>query len=454
MNVIFLTLVRISDISERNIYTDLMRKFRDEGHQVYIVTPYERRMGKPTSLIESGGVHILNVKTLNVQKTNIVEKGIGTLLLERQFEAAIKEYLGDVSFDLITYSTPPITFTNVVKYLKRKNPQAKSYLQLKDIFPQNAVDIGMMSKSGLKGFLYKFFRKKEKELYAVSDYIGCMSPANVEYLLKHNPEIEPSRVEVAPNSVELLPELSPSDERNKRLIERNYIRSKYHLPIDKPVFIYGGNLGKPQGIPFLIGCLDANANRDDSYFVVVGNGTERPKLKAWYEEKRPQSVTVMDGLPKTDYDMLVRSCDVGLIFLDHRFTIPNYPSRLLSYLENKMPVLCATDPNTDIGRIAEENGYGFWCESVKPEDFTTLVDKMLASDRKVMGERGYEFLKQNYLVENTYNAIMRHFNDSVGEEDEGLEIGKRRIGEYAPSLWRLGTWGITETSATSANIHT
>lgn len=63
---------------------------------------------------------ILNVKTLNVQKTDIVEKGIGTLLLENQFKSAIKKYLGDVKFDLITYSTPPITFTNVVKYLKKK----------------------------------------------------------------------------------------------------------------------------------------------------------------------------------------------------------------------------------------------------------------------------------------------------------------------------------------------
>ena len=413
MNVIFLTLVRISDISERNIYTDLMRKFRDEGHQVYIVTPYERRMGKPTSLLESGGVHILNVKTLNVQKTNIVEKGIGTLLLERQFEAAIKEYLGDVSFDLITYSTPPITFSNVVKYLKRKNPQAKSYLQLKDIFPQNAVDIGMMSKSGLKGILYRFFRNKEKELYAVSDYIGCMSPANVKYVLEHNPEVNFDRVEVAPNSIDLNVDDNLNNDEGQLKAARYYIRKKYDLPTDKPIFIYGGNLGKPQDIDYLIKCLDANKERKNCHFVVVGNGTEYGKLQKWMDDVRKKKeefcVKLMQRLPKEDYDMLVRSCDVGLIFLDHRFTIPNYPSRLLSYLENKMPVLCATDPNTDIGRIAEENGYGLWCESVKPEDFTALVDKMLQSDRKAMGERGYEFLKQNYLVENTYRAIIKHF---------------------------------------------
>ena len=73
-----------------------------------------------------------------------------------------------------------------------------------------------------------------------------------------------------------------------------------------------------------------------------------------------------------------------------------------------MPVICATDVNTDIGRIAEKKGYGYWCESKKPEDFVALVDKMLEADRKAMGERGYEFLKENYLVEHTYNAIIKH----------------------------------------------
>ena len=405
MNVIFLTLAHISDIEERGIYHDLMRKFRDEGHQVFIVTAAERRLGKETSLVDSHGVKILNVKTLNVQKTNIVEKGIGTLLIESQFKAAIKKYLGDVKFDLITYSTPPITFTNVVKYLKKKNPKAISYLQLKDIFPQNAVDMGMF---GEKSVFNWYFRKKEKALYAISDYIGCMSPANVSFVLEHNPEIDAKRVEVAPNSIDLNVDDNLDNDEGQLKAARYYIRKKYDLPLDKPIFIYGGNLGKPQGIDYLVKCLDANKNRKDCYFVVVGSGTEYPRLEAWYNANLNLNVKVMKGLPKEDYDLLVRSCDVGLIFLDHRFTIPNYPSRLLSYLENKMPVVCATDVNTDIGKIAEENGYGYWCESVKPEDFTALVDKMLASDMKAMGERGYEFLKKNYLVEHTYNAIMRH----------------------------------------------
>lgn len=407
--LIFLTMSREpANINSRGIYPDLLRKFRDEGFEVYIVMPHERSLGKPTELREENGVHIFGVKTLNLQKTTTIEKGIGQILVESQYKSAIKKYLNDVKFDLILYSTPPITFPKVIAFLKKQNPHAITYLLLKDIFPQNAVDLGMMAKTGVKGQLYKFFRKKERKMYELSDYIGCMSPANVDFLLKHNSEIDAKRVEVAPNSIALNVGDNLANDEGQLKVASIYIRKKYNLPFDKTIFIYGGNLGKPQGIDYLIKCLDANKKRQDCFFVVVGNGTEYGKLQAWFDDNLNLNVKLMKELPKADYDLLVRSCDVGMIFLDHRFTIPNYPSRLLSYLEYKMPVICATDVNTDIGKIAEENGYGYWCKSVEPEDFTKLVNKMLASDMKAMGERGYEFLKQNYLVEHTYNAIMKH----------------------------------------------
>lgn len=403
MNIAFLTMSHLTELETHGIYVDLMRKFLDEGHDVYIVTPRERRLGASTKLYEANGAHFLGVKTLNLQKTNIVEKGIGQVLVESQFKKAIKKYLWNIKFDLILYSTPPITFPNVVKYLRKENPSAKTYLLLKDIFPQNAVDLGMMSKSGVKGLLYHFFRKKEKKLYALSDYIGCMSPANVRYVIEHNPEIDPSKVEVAPNSYERVKQNALSDD------ERRAIREKYHLPADRPIFIYGGNLGKPQGIPFLIRCLDANADREDCHFVVVGDGTEYGKMESWYKDRQPKSVSVFRRLPKEDYDSLVSACDIGLIFLDYRFTIPNYPSRLLPYLMEKKPIIAATDPNCDMGSIAEQNGYGYWCPSNDVNAFTHNVDKMLQSDLTKMGEMGYQFFMNNYTVEHTYNAIMKHF---------------------------------------------
>lgn len=406
MNVIFLTIVRIVNVKEKGVYQDLIRKFRDEGHQVYIVCPSERKFRENTNMQEKDGVHILKVKTLNLLRTSIIEKGLGMLLLELQFKKAIKKYLGGIHFDLITYSTPPITLTSVIKELKKSNPHALSYLQLKDIFPQNAVDLGIMKTTGMKGVIYKYFRYKEKKLYSCSDYIGCMSLANVEYVLNHNVGITEDKVEVAPNSFEI-----EDNEDNNTISQdlKNRIREKYGLPENMPIFIYGGSLGKPQGIPFLIECLEANSSRDDCHFLVIGTGTELPYLMQWFEEKHPKNVTVMKGLPKAEYDELVGTCDVGMIFLDHRFTIPNYPSRVLSYLENKMPVLCATDPNTDMGRIAEENGYGYWCESNSVDAFTTILNKMIHANRKVMGEKGYQFLKKYYTVENTYSAIIKHF---------------------------------------------
>lgn len=401
MNVIFLTMSpQLQDIKKHGIYTDLVRKFVVEGHKVYIIVPFERRTGKKTTFYQQDGVSILGVRTLNLIQTNVIEKGIGQVLLEKQFKTALKKHLADIRFDLILYSTPPITFSNVIAYLKRRNPRAVSYLMLKDIFPQNAVDIGMMTKTGLKGVLYKSFRKKEKQLYRVSDWIGCMSPANVKYVIEHNPEVDASKVEVCPNSYEIV--------LDTQKVEKNVILQKYGLPTDKPIFIYGGNLGKPQGIPFLVDCLKANAERNDCHFLVVGSGYEYPSIEKWVNEEKPKSVSLFSHLPKEDYDQLADACDVGLIFLDYRFTIPNYPSRLLPYLMTKKPIIACTDPNCDTGSIAEENGYGYWSPSNSIESFTKTVDKMLASDIKEMGEKGYQFYLNNYTVEHTYNAIMKH----------------------------------------------
>ena len=399
MNIIFLTVSRIKEIKSRGIYTDLMRKFRDEGHNVYIVTPYERQFALPTSLSEVDGIHLLGVRTLNIQKTNIIEKGIGTILLETQFNRAIKKYLSHVNFDLILYSTPPITFTDVVRNLKKGTSSAISYLLLKDIFPQNAVDLGMFSKNSL---IYWYFRQKEIGLYKHADYIGCMSPANVEFVLRHNSFLVHERVEIAPNSIEL--------KKNPINIDRESIRKKYDLPIDRPIFIYGGNLGKPQGIDFLIQCLNANCQRNDCHFLIVGNGTEYHKLENWFINTKTDNVSLFPRLPKEDYDALVQSCDIGLIFLDHRFQIPNYPSRLLSYLEYKMPIIAATDINTDIGTIAEKNGYGYCCESKYVESFTACVNKYITTPDTIrkMGERGYQFLLDNYQVDSTYQKIISH----------------------------------------------
>ena len=401
MNILFLTVSRIFDVSERGIYTDLMRQFVKNGHNVYIMCPFERKLGRKTEMYNSNGVNVLGVRTLNIQKTNVIEKGIATLLLEYQFMDALRKYLYDVPFDLVLYSTPPITFNKVIDFVKRRY-NAKSYLLLKDIFPQNAVDLGMFSKSSI---FYKMFRRKEKQLYRLSDHIGCMSPANVQFVLNHNHGIEKQRVHINPNSLEL---------QTLESVDKNAVRTAYDLPVDKPIFIYGGNLGKPQGIDFLLQVLEYYKADDRLYFIVVGNGTEYGKVERWFAEQRPANAKLMARLPKADYDKLVQSCDVGMIFLDRRFTIPNYPSRLLSYLEYKMPIIAATDVNTDIGKLAENNGYGFWSESGDIEAFASNVERLLQPDViSQMGQNGYNYLLANYTVDKSYAIIMEKLNSYV-----------------------------------------
>ena len=399
MNILFLTLIDFNTIDEPGIYQDLLREFYKNGHSVYAISPVERRKNQETKVIKTDKATILKLKIGNTQKTNIIEKGISTISIEPQFIAGIKKYFSDVKFDLVIYSTPPITFCNAIEYVKKRDG-AKTYLLLKDIFPQNAVDIGMMSKSGIKGLIYKVFRNKEKKLYRISDHIGCMCQANVDYVIKHNPEVNPRMVEICPNSIE---PIDMSVHQETQIV----IRKKYGIPVDKKVFVYGGNLGKPQGIDFMIECLKSQEKNKEVYFLIVGDGTEYGKIESYVNTDKPKNVKLMKRLLKEDYDKMVAACDVGLIFLDHRFTIPNFPSRLLSYMQAKLPVLAVTDPNTDIGKVIVDGGFGWRCESNSIQGFDQCIQTILNCELSEMGNRAFDYLNDNYTVEKAYKTIMR-----------------------------------------------
>ena len=401
MKVLFLTLVGIRTLKENGIYTDLLREFIKNGHDVYVVSPTERRNHEETHLITEEKAMILRLRISNTQKTSIIEKGISTVMIEPLFKAAIKKYFSDVRFDLVLYSTPPITLTSAVEYVKKRDG-AKTYLLLKDIFPQNAVDLGMLNKTGVKAFAYKHFRKQEKKLYALSDRIGCMSQANVDYVLRHNPEVDKNNIEVCPNSIDIIDKGIGSEERNK-------IRRKYRIPLDKRVFVYGGNLGKPQGILFLIECLKKCEDINEAFFLIVGDGTEFKVIEDYANNSNQKKMRLMKSLPKEDYERIVSACDIGLIFLDHRFTIPNFPSRLLSYMSAKLPVLAATDCNTDIGKTIEEGEFGWWCESNDSNCFKSIVERACSLKKDIlheMGDKAFSYAKTNFSVRNACERII------------------------------------------------
>lgn len=402
MNVLFLSLV-FSDRKHVNFYEELLEVFVKNGHNVFVACSNDSRSIEPNGIQEWNGMTVLRIKTGDITgTTNILRKGLATVSVDYYFKKAIKKNFKDEKFDLILYPTPPITLANTIAWAK-KYYSAKTYLMLKDIFPQNAVDLGMIKVSGLKGLLHSYFRKKEKFFYSISDIIGCMSPANVEYVLKHNSEIRSDKVEVCPNCLSI-PPTEPSFTRDS-----SELKKKYGIPNDAVIFIYGGSLGRPQGIDFLIDCLRYTQSNRKAFFIIIGEGAEFGKLKSFIDSEKPANVKLLKYMPKDEYQMVSDQCDVGMMFLDHRFTIPNFPSRILNYLVSGNPVLAATDANSDIGTIARDNGFGFCCESNDVKGFAKAVNDFIEADRESMGKNGWEFFKKNWAVEKGYDIIMKHF---------------------------------------------
>ena len=395
MKVLFLTILKINSLDERGIYTDLLRKFRDEGHDVFIVSPAERRYKIATNLKKEKGVTLLQVKTLNLQKTNVIEKGIGTLFMEYQFLWAVKKNFSNEKFDLILYSTPPITFSKVIHFIKKRD-KACSYLLLKDIFPQNAIDMKLLKKGG---WLHQMFIKKERKLYEESDTIGCMSEANRNYLLEHYDFLTQGNIEVNPNSITPL-------EKIQSIESKVSIREKYGLPVNDKIFVYGGNLGLPQGINFLLHTIE-NCTVQNVFFLIVGSGREYNRIAKWFDDKKPANAKLIGVLPKEEYDLLVNACDVGMIFLSPDFTIPNFPSRLLSYLECSMPVLAATDKSTDIGKVIEKAGCGLWVQSGDIKGMLNAINKLMENkdDFLLMKQNARALLENEYNVDISYHLI-------------------------------------------------
>lgn len=405
MNILFLTLLDFDSLDERNIYTDFLRECIRDEHRVFVISPMERKRREETTLIVKSTYQILKLKVGNIQKTNLVEKGISMITLEKKYLGGIKKYFSKIKFDLIIYTTPPITFQRVIEYVRERD-QANTYLILRDIFPQNAVDMGMIRKNGM---LYRYFRKKEKKLYGISDYIGCLSKANVQFIKSHNPEICDKKLEVYPNSIDVQPLADKL--RNE---DKDRIKDKYGIPHDKLIFVYGGNLGKPQGIHFIISCLEANKNNKQVFFLIIGSGTEYIKLEKYMLNHNPSNVTMMKALPKAEYEELITVCDVGLVFLDYRFLIPNFPSRILSYMQAGIPVLASTDSQTDIGQAVKEGKFGQWCPSNDVEEFCEQLKCFYDSQKRTeMGKNAFDYLQKYYSIKINYRIVMSHFTTKM-----------------------------------------
>lgn len=401
MNIMFITIENYIDFDTRSIYMDLVNEFVANGHFVTVLSAREERDNKGGlldyySLGDEGEIYKVNIP--NVTKVNnFILKGINLLRIIPIFSNVAKKAAKNKNYDLLLYNSPPITIYKAVQHVK-KAQGAKTFLLLKDIWPYDCLFGGALSLNGWKKIAFDFLALLARKLYAVSDVIGCMSPANIRFLVENEPRIKQEKIVVCPNSIKPF-------EKELTNAQKILLRKKYNIPEDKTVFVYGGNLGVPQGIDFAIESIKHSQEVENAYFVFVGGGTEREKLEKVCSEN---NFLLLPAMPKDEYETLVFACDVGLIYLNHECLAPNYPSRLLAYMQAGLPVLCATDTYTDVGTIAENNKFGLWCESDNTEDFVKCVKKLCdARVRMTMGENAKCFLYKYYTVGQTYKQIIQ-----------------------------------------------
>lgn len=395
MDILYLTL-KNPNLTEAGIYPDLINALTAAGHRVTIAFADSPKNTPKTEIITEQNTRILKVRAGEIFGVNFIKKGINTLLLEPRMKAAVKSFLKEEHFDLVLYATPPVTFANVVRFCK-KTYGCASFLMLKDIFPQNAVDIGLF---GSGSPIHRFFRNKEKKLYDLSDVIGCMSEGNIRYLRDHNPRIPVNRIINFPNTIKV----PPLKERDLKFITGRKLR-----------LVFGGNLGKPQAVDHLMRVVkyDKSPIYNKVEFVFVGNGSETDLVRKTCESV--QNARFIDYLPPDEYNNIMDNCDIGIVSLDVRFTIPNYPSRVLSYMAMAKPIIACTDPNTDIKELlTKEADCGLWCRSDDVEGFWKCIEEMMdEKKRNTMGMNGRRYLEENFDVSRSVRILEEVMKESL-----------------------------------------
>lgn len=403
MKVLFLLITAPEASQHGNLYSDLMLEFVRRGHEVFAATVLQESEGRPSYVDDFQGVRVLHVRCGELFGVGGLRKVVTMLTLPRRYMRAIRGFFGGQQFDLLVYPTPPITFAPVVRQLKREQG-CRTYLILRDIFPQNARDLGLIKDP----FTFAFFRRKERQLYETSDFIGCMSQGNIDYLLRQN-NIDRTKAEVLPNWEMVGPNPPGVD---------TAIRREFGLE-GKFVAVFGGNIGPAQEIEFLLDLAALYRQRQDIFFLLVGGGSAKTRIRERINAMGLDNVRMLDYLPRDQFNALLRACDVGLINLDRRFTIPNIPSKVTAYWAASLPVLAAIDEHTDFGRMLDECGGGLWSVTGDLPAYQRNFERLLHDSglRRRLGTSGRLALLEKFTVERAFDTIIRHWSPGTAHPE-------------------------------------
>ena len=402
MNIIIISDVYPPEISSASsLMQELAYGLKERGHKVIVVTSqpkhYLTSEGKnknfPTFLVEND-IEVIRVKTLPLHKVNFLIRGVSQLLLPALFFRKIKKFIKK-EIDVVIAYTPPLPLGLVGKKVK-KHYKAKFILNVQDIFPQNAIDLGILKNK----VLIKFFELIEQKVYQSADKITFHSDGGRRFLIEKKC-VSQEKIVILPNWINL--------EFHQNLTKAASFRKKYGLE-GKFIFLFAGIIGPAQGLDFLINVAKEISNQD-IVFLLVGDGMERKKIQEMIDDYSLKNVIIKPFVSKEDYPYLLKEINVGIVCLNNKNKTPFLPGKFLGYLAAERPVVAFLNKESDGFSFVRETKCGYAVTSDNLDDAVEIVRKIYNEKEKLkqFGQNGFRYASDNLTVDTCIEKLEKLF---------------------------------------------
>jgi len=320
---------------------DLAQALVESGHEPIVIVPTQGfAEGSSNEFVE--GVRVLSPASFKTKEISYIRRTLGEILLPFTILSGLRKLGFSIrDLDAVVWYSPTIFFGLLILIMKRAS-HCKSYLILRDIFPEWMLDLGLMKK----GPTYSFFKLFARFQYSVADAIGVQTSSNMDYLTGWARKKPARRLEVLQNWLALAPLAGTSIDIEKTpLAGRN-------------IFVYIGNMGVAQSMDIVIDLAESLRQRKDIGFLFVGRGSEVARLKQNVKQRNLDNVQFFNEIDSKEIPSLLAACHIGLIALDPRHKSHNIPGKFLTYMQAGLPVLARVNTGTDLIEIIERQGVG------------------------------------------------------------------------------------------------
>ncbi|MBF0414775.1 MAG: glycosyltransferase family 4 protein [Magnetococcales bacterium] len=341
---------------------DLSLEFVNQNHDVTMLVAAPE-LEVPFRIEEWRRVRVVRLKALQTKDVGYVRRTINEFLMPYVMLRNLrKSPLAMERWDGIAWYSPTIFLGPIVSALKRASA-CRSYLIIRDIFPEWAADMGLMSR----GLPYWIFKTIANYQYSVADVIGVQTQGNRVYFTDWLIDTR-RRIEVLQNWLAHAPVTGCSISVNKtRLAGRK-------------IFVYAGNMGVAQGMGILLDLAESLKHRTDFGFLFVGRGSDAQRLRADAQQRRLDNVVFFDEIDPDEIPGLYEQCHIGLVALDPRHKTHNIPGKFLSYMQAGLPVLASINPGNDLVKLIVTERVGRVCSDTSAKTMAVealeLMDAM------------------------------------------------------------------------------